>query len=203
MRHSEHPQFGMPRATIAGSIRISHQASCCCCSATAGIAIGANFKIYLFRQFCSNRVQFFYNTQETQTHKNDGPEFWNSNSVIFENFLKFSKRRRAVPLQPIWTIMVVAKLDHSRVLVTKFRQNRSTVKRRSAGQTHTHTQTDRQTQLKIRALQVCNWAKNVLMAAYLCIWHSNESCQYCHMKHQTQLFNGVITDMQIIQYKAK
>jgi len=37
--------------------------------------------------------------------------------VIFENFLKFSKRRRAVPLRPIWTIMVAAKLDHSRVLV--------------------------------------------------------------------------------------
>ena len=40
--------------------------------------------------------------------------------VIFENYLKFSKRRRAVPLQPIWTIMVAAKLDQSRVLVTKF-----------------------------------------------------------------------------------
>jgi len=26
-------------------------------------AIAANFKIYLLRQFCSNRVQFFYNTQ--------------------------------------------------------------------------------------------------------------------------------------------
>jgi len=35
----------------------------------------ANFKMYLLRQFCSNRVQFFYNTQETQTQKNDGPEF--------------------------------------------------------------------------------------------------------------------------------
>jgi len=31
--------------------------------------------------------------------------------VIFENFLKFSKRRRAVPLRPMWTIMVAAKLD--------------------------------------------------------------------------------------------
>jgi len=60
--------------------------------------------------------------------------------VIFENFLKFSKRRRAVPLRPI---MVAAKLDHSRVLMTKFHQNRSTLKGRSAGQRHTHT--DRQT----------------------------------------------------------
>jgi len=36
----------------------------------------ANFKMYLLRQFCSNRVEnFFYNIQETQTQKNDGPEF--------------------------------------------------------------------------------------------------------------------------------
>ena len=40
-----------------------------------GVAGMANFKIYLLRQFCSNRVKFFYNTQETQTQKNDGPEF--------------------------------------------------------------------------------------------------------------------------------
>ena len=58
--------------------------------------------------------------------------------MIFRIFLKFSKRRRAVPLWPIWTIMVAAKLDHSRVLVTKFHQNRSTLKGRSAGQSHTH-----------------------------------------------------------------
>jgi len=76
--------------------------------------------------------------------------------------LKFSKRRRAVPLRPIWTIMVAAKLDNSRVIVTKFHQNRSTMKGRSAGQRHTHKQTDRQTENKaeIRALQVCNRAKN-------------------------------------------
>jgi len=59
--------------------------------------------------------------------------------VIFENFLKFSKRRRAVPLLPIWIVMVVAKLDHSRVLVTKFHQNPSTLNGRSAGQRHTVT----------------------------------------------------------------
>jgi len=50
--------------------------------------------------------------------------------------LKFSKRCHAGPLRPIWAIMVAAKLDQSRVLVTKFRQNRSTLKRRSAGQRH-------------------------------------------------------------------
>jgi len=47
-----------------------------------------------------------------------------------------------VPLWPIWTIMVAAKLDQSRVVVTKFRQNRLTLKGRSAGQ---DTQTDSQT----------------------------------------------------------
>ena len=62
--------------------------------------------------------------------------------------------RRAVHLRPIWTIMVAAKLDQSRVLVTKFRQNRLMLKGRSAGQRHT----DRQTRLKIMALQVCNRA---------------------------------------------
>jgi len=41
--------------------------------------------------------------------------------------LKFSKKRRAVPLRPIWTIMVEAKIDQSRVLVTKFHQNRLTL----------------------------------------------------------------------------
>jgi len=63
--------------------------------------------------------------------------------VIFENIFKFSKRHRAVPLRPIWTIMVAAKLDQSRVLETKFRQNRLTLKGRSAGQRHTDTQTDK------------------------------------------------------------
>ena len=57
-------------------------------------------------------------------------------------FLKFSKRRRPVPLRPIWTIRVAAKLDQTRVLVTKFHQNRLTTKGRSAGQRHTDRQTD-------------------------------------------------------------
>jgi len=107
------------------------------------MVIAADFKMYLLHYFCSNLVDFFYNTQETQMQKNYGPEFWSLNSVIFWEFLKFSKRRHAVPLRPIWTIMVAAKLEHSRVLVTEFHQNRSTFKGRSAGQRHTHT--DRQT----------------------------------------------------------
>jgi len=38
--------------------------------------------------------------------------------------------------------MVAAKLDQSRVTVTKFHQNRSTLKGRSAGQRHTHREID-------------------------------------------------------------
>jgi len=38
--------------------------------------------------------------------------------------------------------MVAAKLDQSRVLVTKFHQNRLTLKGRSAGQRYTDTQTN-------------------------------------------------------------
>ena len=41
--------------------------------------------------------------------------------------------------------MVAAKVDHSGVLVTKFHQNRSTLKCRSAGQRHADKHTDRQT----------------------------------------------------------
>jgi len=156
------PSFDRCTPPRRRSIRISRRASCCCSSAIAGIAIGANFKIYLLRQFCSDWVQIFYNTQETQTQKNDGPEFWNSNSVIFENFLKFSKSRRAVPLRPIWALMVAAKLDHSRVLWPSFikigQRWRVELPVRDR-QTDRHTHTDRQTRLKIRALQVCNRAK--------------------------------------------
>ena len=53
------------------------------------------------------------------------------------------KRRRTVPLRPIWAIMVAAKLDQSRVLVTKFRQNWLTLKARSASPRHTDRQTDK------------------------------------------------------------
>jgi len=84
--------------------------------------------------------QIFFTIHRSHRRK----KMMDQNSAIFENFLKFSKRRRAVPLRPIWTTMVVAKLDHSRVLVTKFRQNQSTLKGRSAGQRQTD-KTHRQT----------------------------------------------------------
>ena len=35
----------------------------------------ANFKMYLIRQFVRIESNFFYNTEATQTQKNDGPEF--------------------------------------------------------------------------------------------------------------------------------
>jgi len=61
------------------------------------MAIGADFRMYLLRQFCSNRVEFFLYTQETQMQKSDGPEFWNSNSVIFENFFEIFKKASHAP----------------------------------------------------------------------------------------------------------
>jgi len=160
---SEWPQLGMPpsfdRCTpprrqfnqnIAPSIVLLQQ--CQCRNRHRG-----KLQNYFLRQFCVNRVQFFLQYTGDIDAKNHGPEFWNSNSAIFENFLKFSKSRHAVPLRPIWTILVAAKLDHSRVPVTKFRQNRLTLKGRNASQRHT----DRQIRLKIMALQVCNRAKFV------------------------------------------
>jgi len=124
-----------------------------------GVAGMANFKIYLLRQFCSNPVEFFFTIHRRQRRKKwwtrifkfEFCDFW----IFFWNFQKSVAR---ATLRQIWTIMVAAKLDHSRVLVTKFHQNRSTLKGRSAGNRHTHRQTDRQARLKIRALQVCNRA---------------------------------------------
>jgi len=83
-----------------------------------------------------------YNTQETQTQKMMDQNFEIRILCFLKNFLKFSKRRRAVLLRPILAIMVAAKLDQSRVLVTKFCQNRFTLKGRSAGQRQTHRQTN-------------------------------------------------------------
>jgi len=73
------PQFRMPAVRNAPELRSQHDAAPPvqlqypgerrAAAANAGIAIGANFKIYLLRQFCSHRVEIFYNTQETQTQK--------------------------------------------------------------------------------------------------------------------------------------
>ena len=51
--------------------------------------------------------------------------------MIFDNFFQIFKKASRGPSA------IAAKLDYSRVLVTKFHQNRSTLKGRSAGQRHT------------------------------------------------------------------
>ena len=52
-------------------IRTSLSSTAAALHATIGgeVAGMANFKMYFLRQFCSNRVDFFYNIQETQTQK--------------------------------------------------------------------------------------------------------------------------------------
>ena len=81
-----------------------------------------------------------------------------------------------------------AKLDQSRVLVTKFHQNRLTLKGRSASQKHTDTHTDRQTRLKIMALQVCNRAKsNKKMKWNKLIWTSATCCKYIRDRNGREL----------------
>ena len=50
-------------------LRRAHSIGRGCRVHTCVMAIGAGFTMYLLRQFCSNRVEFFYNTQETQTQK--------------------------------------------------------------------------------------------------------------------------------------
>ena len=86
------PSSQCPRALIAarrraaGSVGISRRASCCCSSAIAEIAIAANFKIYLLRQFCSNRVKFFFTIRRRHRHKK-----WWTRILKFEfcDFWKF------------------------------------------------------------------------------------------------------------------
>ena len=77
---SERQQFRMPAELRSLHVGAAAAARCCTLvlhSASSeripfdrrGSAGMANFKIYLLRQFCLNRAEFFYNTQETQTQK--------------------------------------------------------------------------------------------------------------------------------------
>jgi len=50
-------------------LRLAHSIGRGCRVHSCVMTISADFKMYLLRQFCSNRVEFFYNTQETQTQK--------------------------------------------------------------------------------------------------------------------------------------
>jgi len=76
-------------------LRQAHSIGRGCRVHTCVMAIGADFRTYLLRQFCLNQVEFFYNTQETQMQK------MMDQNVEIRIFFKFSKRRRAVPLRPI------------------------------------------------------------------------------------------------------
>jgi len=55
-------------------LRRAHTIGRGCRVHTCDMAIGADFKMYLLRQFV-RMESICYNTQETQTQKNDGPEF--------------------------------------------------------------------------------------------------------------------------------
>jgi len=67
-------------------LRRAHSIRLGCHVHTCVTAIGADFKMYLLHRFWSNRVEFFLLCTGDTDAKNDGPEFWNSNSVIFESF---------------------------------------------------------------------------------------------------------------------
>jgi len=97
------PQHVLVLAASTRCLRRAHSIGRGCRVHTCVMVIGADFKMYLLCQFCSNQVKFFYNTQETQT--NDGPEFWNSNSVIFEifNFQKGVARSLCGQSGPLWS----------------------------------------------------------------------------------------------------
>jgi len=75
---------------------------------------------------------------------------------IFEIFKKASRGLSAADLDHYSRGQTRSQLG---VLVPELHQNRSTLKGRSAGQRHKDRHTDRQTRVKIMALQVCNRAK--------------------------------------------
>jgi len=111
-----------------------------------GVAGMADFKIYLLRQFCSNRVEFFTVHRRRRRKKRMDQKF----EIRFKWFLRILeilKKALRGPSATDLAIVVAAKLhvDQSMVLVTKFHQNQSTLKGRSAGQRHTERQTDSQT----------------------------------------------------------
>jgi len=70
-----------------------------------------------------------------------------------------------VPLRPIWAIMVVAKLEQSRVIVTKFYQKRLTFEGRSAGQRHTDRQTNSAENKGLSGLQLGQQKNSAFLAA--------------------------------------
>jgi len=98
-------------------------------------------------------------------------DFWE----FFEIFKKASHGPSAADLD--WTIMIAAKLDHSKVLVIKFHNGQ----RWRVEVSVRDTQTDRQTRLKIMALQVCNRAKKSCTGNS--IHNEKKVCIFCNFSH--------------------
>jgi len=63
-------------------LRRAHSIGWGCRIHTCVMAIGADFKMYLLHQFRWNQVEFFLQYTADTDAKNDGLEFWNSNSRI-------------------------------------------------------------------------------------------------------------------------
>ena len=87
-------------------LRREHSIGQGCRVHTCVMAIGADFKMYLLCQFCSNWVEFFYNTQETQTQQMMDHNFeirilWFLR--IFWNFQKGVARSLCGRSGPLWS----------------------------------------------------------------------------------------------------
>jgi len=77
--------------------------------------------------------------------------------------------------------MVAAKLDQSRVLVTKFRQNRLTLKGRSAGQRHTDRQTNSAENNGPSGLQ--SGQQMAMANIHFALLMPHAKCKYCYSSH--------------------
>ena len=117
---SECPQFGMPaeiRSLHAGAARrlLLHAAARWCCTplpASAYHLIGGGCRNGKFQNLSPPSVLFessriFFTIHGRHRRKNDGPEFWNSNSVIFKrifwNFQKGVARSLCSQSVPLWS----------------------------------------------------------------------------------------------------
>ena len=96
------------RLVLAASmhcLRRAHSIGQGCRVHTCVMGIGTDFKMYLLHQFCSNGVDFFCNTQETQTQKMMDQNFeirilWFLR--IFWNFQKGVARSLCGRCGPLW-----------------------------------------------------------------------------------------------------
>ena len=87
-------------------LRRAHSIGRGCRVYTCVMAIWADFKMYLLRQFCSNRVEFFSNTQETQTQKMMDQNFDIRILLFLRIFLNFQKgvaRSLCSRSGPLWS----------------------------------------------------------------------------------------------------